>query len=356
MKMKILAILLCVVMGLISMAVPTLADASNANIKIAGETGGAILYSAANEWFVTVPCAGTVTVSDNKRSYDFPFEDEGTYSLGLQKIYTGQLKLGGFVPVDNDVTYTITFYDVDRESVIYTGFITPGEPLFAAYMADRVIGYGSENYCETALRALYNDRGYAEFSGYFWDWFNEDGNIMTAGDWERTDVSSDLNFYLSINTPIVVPEYATVIFWLDDVDGEEWNRQTLEIGVDLMANPGDPAKDGYIFLGWLDNSGELIGDWAWSVPVTHFQPFIYYIAAWEEIVVPPMSPYTVNPDGSITINIPGRYPEFVLGKNAPYVYRVNKNKSVEDYNSQAYRGGELLAGDVLYLVRNTDGD
>ena len=69
-----------------------------ANVKTVGTKDGAILYSAANDWSVYVPEAGTVFVKDNKVSYEYDFDAEGTYFIGLQKGYTGQLSLVGFVP------------------------------------------------------------------------------------------------------------------------------------------------------------------------------------------------------------------------------------------------------------------
>jgi len=93
MKRKLLAIPLALIL-ILAFAVPVMA----ANVKIVGKIDNVVLYSEANEWTVSIPSAGTVTVKDNKKDFKFSFDAEGTYSLGLQKIYTGQLKLVGFVP------------------------------------------------------------------------------------------------------------------------------------------------------------------------------------------------------------------------------------------------------------------
>ena len=56
------------------------------------------LYSDKNGWYVGVPSAGTVTVMDNKTTYTYAFDKAGTFMIGLQKGYTGQLKYIGFKP------------------------------------------------------------------------------------------------------------------------------------------------------------------------------------------------------------------------------------------------------------------
>jgi len=59
-------------------------------------TGNVSIFSKANEWYAIVHEAGTVTVKDNKATYDFYFDAAGTYKIGLQKNYIGQLKFVDF--------------------------------------------------------------------------------------------------------------------------------------------------------------------------------------------------------------------------------------------------------------------
>ena len=56
------------------------------------------ISSKANEWFATVPGAGTVVVKDNKKEFKYTFDAAGTYLIGKQSGYTGQLKWVGFEP------------------------------------------------------------------------------------------------------------------------------------------------------------------------------------------------------------------------------------------------------------------
>ena len=95
MKGKILAILLCVTIVLIALTANTLADN---DAGLAGAGSDAVLFSVANEWYATVPGAGSLTVADNKLNYCFDFCEAGTYFLGLQKGFTGQLKFVSFAP------------------------------------------------------------------------------------------------------------------------------------------------------------------------------------------------------------------------------------------------------------------
>jgi len=104
---KVLSITLVLAMVL-AFAAPAMA----ANIKVVGEKDGAVLFSEANEWTVSVPAAGTVTVKDNKVEYTFDFDEEGTYSLGLQKVYTGQLSLVSFVVAE--VPHVCVFEFVEK--------------------------------------------------------------------------------------------------------------------------------------------------------------------------------------------------------------------------------------------------
>jgi len=78
-----------VLVMVIAMAVPALAT-------------GASIFSVADEWFADVSEAGTLTVADNKENFEFSFEDAGTFSIGLQRDYTGQLQLVDFVPAGGD--------------------------------------------------------------------------------------------------------------------------------------------------------------------------------------------------------------------------------------------------------------
>jgi len=89
---KLLTFALVLTMAL-ALAVPAMA----ATVKIAGEIDGAILYRAANEWFVDAPVAGTVTVADNKEEFSYEVV-AGDNLIGLQSGYVGQLILVGFVP------------------------------------------------------------------------------------------------------------------------------------------------------------------------------------------------------------------------------------------------------------------
>ena len=110
-KVLSFALLLTMVLAL---TVPAMA----ANVKVVGEKDGAILFSQANEWSVSVPAAGTVVVRDNKATFVFVFDAEGTYSLGLQKNYTGQLSLISFEAVV-ELTYVdvLTGYTFERSLV-----------------------------------------------------------------------------------------------------------------------------------------------------------------------------------------------------------------------------------------------
>ena len=83
------------------------------------------LYSTKNEWFVDIAAAGTVTVKDNKTEFNFSFDEAGTYSIGLQKGYTGQLKFINFEevpvviePVEQD--YFVAYMDDDNVYMYWT--------------------------------------------------------------------------------------------------------------------------------------------------------------------------------------------------------------------------------------------
>ena len=54
------------------------------------------ISSKGNEWFATVPSAGTIVVKDNKKEFEYNFEVAGTYLIGKQSGYTGQLKFVRF--------------------------------------------------------------------------------------------------------------------------------------------------------------------------------------------------------------------------------------------------------------------
>jgi len=110
---KVLSFALVLTMVL-AFTVPTMA----ANVKVVGEKDGAVLISQANEWSISVPAAGTVVVQDNKAKFEFVFDAEGTYSLGLQKNYTGQLRLVSFEAVA-ELTYVdvLTGYAFEKSLV-----------------------------------------------------------------------------------------------------------------------------------------------------------------------------------------------------------------------------------------------
>jgi len=71
----------------------------NATEKVTTNEQGASIISKANEWYAVVPGAGTITVQDNKKEYTFVYDQAGTYFLGKQSGFTGQLKLINWVPV-----------------------------------------------------------------------------------------------------------------------------------------------------------------------------------------------------------------------------------------------------------------
>ena len=97
MKRKILAVLLCVTIGLIALTAPTLANI-DASPTLAVAKNDVVISNIKNAWYATVPSAGKLTVSDNKKNYDFYFDEAGTYSIGSQSNYSGQVKLVNFVP------------------------------------------------------------------------------------------------------------------------------------------------------------------------------------------------------------------------------------------------------------------
>ena len=93
-----------------------------ANVKTVATKNGATLYSEADVWSVYVPAAGTVTVKDNKRTYDYTFATDGKYNIGLQKSYTGQLTLVDFeVTVVETNTVLLYFCGFQSESDYATG-------------------------------------------------------------------------------------------------------------------------------------------------------------------------------------------------------------------------------------------
>jgi predicted aspartyl protease len=85
---KIAAVLLVLVLAM-SLSIPAMAGTGSTN-------GSATLYKTADSWYVSVPAAGTVTVSDNKVSYSYDVV-AGDNFLGLQKGYTGSLRFDSFV-------------------------------------------------------------------------------------------------------------------------------------------------------------------------------------------------------------------------------------------------------------------
>ena len=74
-------------------------QAMAANVKVVDSMGGVTLTSTADSWYVDVPGAGTVTLKDNKKTFDLTFDEADNYFVGLQKGFTGQLKLVGFESV-----------------------------------------------------------------------------------------------------------------------------------------------------------------------------------------------------------------------------------------------------------------
>ena len=82
----------------------------NATEKVTTGEQGVSIISKANEWYVVVPRAGTITVQDNKKEYTFFYGQAGTYSIGKQSGFTGQVKLFNWAPVYYlYVTYPASF-------------------------------------------------------------------------------------------------------------------------------------------------------------------------------------------------------------------------------------------------------
>ena len=60
MKTKILAVLLCLIIGIIAMTASTLADNM---VGLTSTKNDVEIYSISNKWYAKVPSAGTLTVS-----------------------------------------------------------------------------------------------------------------------------------------------------------------------------------------------------------------------------------------------------------------------------------------------------
>lgn len=79
------------------------------------------LYSKANEWYYNADEAGTLTVKDNKVTYTYEVK-AGVNFLGLQKGYTGQLKLVGFEAAPVIVDPVLSLLKAELEEWINKAF------------------------------------------------------------------------------------------------------------------------------------------------------------------------------------------------------------------------------------------
>jgi len=219
---KILLFALVLAMAF-TMTIPAMAK----NEKAAGTVPGAELFSTANEWYVTVDNAGKLTVSDNKNSYSYDYDSAGTYLIGLQKNFTGQLKLVSFVPSTPNVTYTVTFIvdgaAVKTQTVARGGYATaPSDPTKEGY----------------------------KFAGWSVPFNNVTSNLTVTAQWERLTTP--------INPGVVL--YG-IIYDANDGSGRvselqrfisEGDINTYKAGYDGF------TREGYKLAGWATSANGAI--------------------------------------------------------------------------------------------------
>jgi len=301
---KIAAVLLVIVLIAI-MTIPALAAGN--------------LFSRSNEWFYTSSEGGTLVVRDNKKDFTYDVT-AGTNLLGRQNSFTGQLRFVSFehvciwVEVTTDPTCTLEGFTtnvcVDNCGNVWGFWWDYTDPLGHDFQSSKFDGHGW----------WYYDCTRCEWQGY--------GLCQHDFVWGNyTDPTCVADGYDAL-----LCKYCGEIggFWNYDEGsafGHDWSRITWD-SWGWWAICDRCGWQGYISYAYCD-----------------------YADNCDCEDCNPVEPFTVNTDGSITININGFYTANDFGNpGRGNVWRVNINSPVE--SGRGFLSGNLNAGDIVYRVNN----